>query len=115
MGWVTFESGAGDLWEYVSLCESHDYVARLYEEYHGVAADEDKIREITASFAQGRTVFRKCPNGIHRRKAVAPVLRHPGPVWRSCSVEKPQQEGDVRDRRVMVLSRSIGRRCLAMA
>ena len=63
MGWVTFESGAGDLWEYVSLCESHDYVARLCEEYHGVAADEDKIREITASFAQGRMYFENARTG----------------------------------------------------
>ena len=63
MGWVTFESGAGGLWEYVSLCESHEYVARLYAEYHGAAADEDKIREITASFAQGRMYFENARTG----------------------------------------------------
>ena len=67
MTWVNLHSDNADLWRYVSLYESFDYVADLYSDLHNTTPDDIRIREINASFEQGRMYFhnaRSAPHGV---------------------------------------------------
>ena len=62
-------------WEKLSPFESHDYVGNAYNSLHGREPNSQRIREITACFAQGREYFLSASSAS---PAVKPVLTYYG-------------------------------------
>ena len=75
MVWTTVNGTERDLWDYVGRMESYDYVERVYKQFNGVIADSAKVREINASFSQGRMYFE---NAKSADLGVKPLLLYYG-------------------------------------
>ena len=82
MAWVVVNGEKRDIWDYVSRFESYDYVSRLYGVIHKeVKTNPQKVREINASFSQGRMYFE---NARLASTVVKPLLLYYG-VLSLCS------------------------------
>ena len=75
MVWTTVKGTERELWDYVGRMESFDYATRLFEQFNGLVADREKIREINAAFAQGRMYFE---NARSANLGVKPLLLYYG-------------------------------------
>lgn len=75
MSWTDVTSHTAEIWDYISLYESYDYVAQLYEAFHDTNAASAKLREINTAFSQGRMYF---DNARSANIVVKPVLLYYG-------------------------------------
>ena len=67
-------------WKSISRFESHDFVVKWYRNAHGGNASAAKVKQINASFANGREFFR---NAARSELGVKPLLLYYGVL--SCS------------------------------
>ena len=90
MAWTTVNGTERDLWDYVGRMESFDYVKRVYQQFNGLEADSEKIREINAAFSQGRMYFE---NAKSADLGVKPLLLYYGAMSLAVGLVSFKQPG----------------------
>lgn len=62
MSWTSVTSHRTEVWDYIALYESYDYVANLYKVFHNTSAEPAKLREINARRSRKADCISKTPS-----------------------------------------------------